>query len=66
VGVQASITDGERIYFRVALKPPATIMREHADGEGAHEATTIQGCGGHDPCVRQCAVPMVEAMTALI
>src|SRR5581483_4933708 len=58
-GVQGGITNGETIYFRVAFKPTATVMRWH-------EETTIRGRGRHDPCVLPRAVPMVEAMAALV
>jgi chorismate synthase len=65
-GVQGGITDGETIYFRVAFKPTATIMREQRTVDIRHEETTITGRGRHDPCVLPRAVPMVEAMTALV
>jgi chorismate synthase len=65
-GVQGGITNGETIYFRVAFKPTATIMREQATVSVAGEETTIKGRGRHDPCVLPRAVPMVEAMTTLV
>jgi chorismate synthase len=65
-GVQGGITNGETIYFRVAFKPTATIMREQRTVDVRHEDTTIVGRGRHDPCVLPRAVPMVEAMTALV
>ena len=65
-GVQGGISNGETIYFRVAFKPTATIMREQRTVSAAHEDTTIKGRGRHDPCVLPRAVPMVEAMTALV
>jgi chorismate synthase len=65
-GVQGGITNGETIYFRVAFKPTATIMRAQHTVSVAHEDTTITGRGRHDPCVLPRAVPMVEAMTALV
>jgi len=65
-GVQGGITNGETIYFRVAFKPTATIMREQRTVSIYHEETTIQGRGRHDPCVLPRAVPMVEAMAALV
>jgi chorismate synthase len=65
-GVQGGITNGETIYFRVAFKPTATIMREQQTVDIHHTETTIQGRGRHDPCVLPRAVPMVEAMTALV
>jgi len=65
-GVQGGISNGETIYFRVAFKPTATVMREQRTVSVEHEDTTIQGRGRHDPCVLPRAVPMVEAMTALV
>ena len=65
-GVQGGITNGETIYFRVAFKPTATIMREQRTVSVAHEDTTIKGRGRHDPCVLPRAVPMVEAMATLV
>lgn len=65
-GIQGGISNGEPIHFRVAFKPVATVMREQdtVDVEG-HE-TTLKGRGRHDPCVLPRAVPMVEAMAALV
>lgn len=65
-GVQGGITNGETVYFRVAFKPTATVMREQATVSVAHTDTTITGRGRHDPCVLPRAVPMVEAMAALV
>ena len=65
-GVQGGITNGETIYFRVAFKPTATIMREQRTVSVAREDATITGRGRHDPCVLPRAVPMVEAMTTLV
>ncbi len=65
-GVQGGITNGETIYFRVAFKPTATIMRQQQTVSVAHEDATIAGRGRHDPCVLPRAVPMVEAMTTLV
>jgi chorismate synthase len=65
-GVQGGISNGETIYFRVGFKPTATIMHEQATVSVHHEDTTIRGRGRHDPCVLPRAVPMVEAMTALV
>ncbi len=65
-GIQGGITNGETIYFRVAFKPTATIMREQRTVNVHHEDTTITGRGRHDPCVLPRAVPMVEAMAALV
>jgi len=65
-GVQGGITNGETIHFRVAFKPTATIMDEQRTVSAQHEDTTLRGRGRHDPCVLPRAVPMVEAMTALV
>jgi chorismate synthase len=65
-GVQGGITNGETIYFRVAFKPTATIMREQRTVSVARADTTLAGRGRHDPCVLPRAVPMVEAMTTLV
>jgi chorismate synthase len=65
-GVQGGISNGETIYFRVAFKPTATVMREQDTVNVRHEETTIKGRGRHDPCVLPRAVPMVEAMTTLV
>lgn len=65
-GIQGGISNGEDIYFRVAFKPVATIMidQESIDQEG--NPTTVSGKGRHDPCVLPRAVPIVEAMAALV
>lgn len=65
-GVQGGISNGEDIIIRVAFKPTATILREQetVDVDGA--ATTIKARGRHDPCVLPRAVPIVEAMMALV
>ncbi len=65
-GVQGGITDGETVYFRVAFKPTATVMREQETVNIHGEDTTISGRGRHDPCVLPRAVPIVEAMAALV
>src|SRR5262245_31702970 len=65
-GVQGGISNGETIHLRVAFKPTATIMREQATVTVGRADTTIQGRGRHDPCVLPRAVPMVEAMIALV
>ena len=65
-GVQGGITNGETVYFRVAFKPTATVMREQKTVSVTHTDTTITGRGRHDPCVLPRAVPMVEAMAALV
>ena len=65
-GVQGGISNGEPVVFRVAFKPTATISREQATVTVAGEDSTLAARGRHDPCVLPRAVPMVEAMTALV
>jgi chorismate synthase len=65
-GVQGGITNGEEVVFRVAFKPTATISREQKSVTASGESTTIAAQGRHDPCVLPRAVPIVEAMTALV
>jgi len=65
-GIQGGISNGEEIYFRVAFKPTATIAREQKTVTASGEETKIAARGRHDPCVLPRAVPMVEAMTALV
>ncbi len=65
-GVQGGITNGENVIFRVAFKPTATISREQETVTVSGESTTVAAQGRHDPCVLPRAVPMVEAMTALV
>ena len=65
-GIQGGISNGETIYFRVAFKPVATVMHEQDTVDQNLQNTTLRGRGRHDPCVLPRAVPMVEAMTALV
>ena len=65
-GIQGGISNGETIYFRVAFKPVATVMREQDTVDIKFKNTTLKARGRHDPCVLPRAVPMVEAMTALV
>jgi chorismate synthase len=65
-GIQGGISNGETIYFRVAFKPVATVMHEQETVDVRGENTTLKGRGRHDPCVLPRAVPVVEAMTALV
>lgn len=65
-GVQGGISNGETIYFRVAFKPVATVMHEQDTVDVHLRNTTLKGRGRHDPCVLPRAVPVVEAMTALV
>lgn len=65
-GVQGGISNGETINFRVAFKPVATVMHEQLTVDVEFKNTTLKGRGRHDPCVLPRAVPIVEAMTALV
>lgn len=65
-GIQGGISNGMDIYFRVAFKPVATIMSTQQTINSKNEITEITGKGRHDPCVVPRAVPIVEAMTALV
>lgn len=65
-GVQGGISNGEEIVFRVAFKPTATILQVQDTVDSAGNETTLQGRGRHDPCVVPRAVPIVEAMAALV
>ena len=65
-GVQGGISNGENIFFRVAFKPTSTIARDQKTVTAAGEETTLAARGRHDPCVLPRAVPIVEAMAALV
>jgi len=65
-GIQGGISNGEDIYFRVAFKPVATIMQDQESLNEAGEKVIVSGKGRHDPCVVPRAVPIVEAMAALV
>jgi chorismate synthase len=65
-GVQGGISNGEDIFFRVAFKPTSTIARDQKTVTASHEETTLAARGRHDPCVLPRAVPIVEAMAALV
>jgi chorismate synthase len=65
-GIQGGISNGEDIYFNVAFKPVATIMQDQQSVDKKGEAVTVSGKGRHDPCVVPRAVPIVEAMAALV
>jgi chorismate synthase len=65
-GVQGGISNGEEIVIRVAFKPTATILREQETVDENGRDTTIKARGRHDPCVLPRAVPIVEAMLALV
>ncbi len=65
-GIQGGISNGMDIYFKVAFKPVATLMQKQATINSKGEEVEMQGKGRHDPCVVPRAVPIVEAMAALV
>lgn len=65
-GIQGGITNGADIYFRVAFKPVATLLKDIPTITDAGEPTVLRARGRHDPCVVARAVPVVEAMAALV
>ncbi len=65
-GIQGGISNGEDIYFNVAFKPVATIMQDQESVDENGDAVIVSGKGRHDPCVVPRAVPIVEAMAALV
>ena len=65
-GIQGGISNGMDIYFNVAFKPVATIMQEQQSIDSFGNEISVNGKGRHDPCVVPRAVPIVEAMTALV
>jgi chorismate synthase len=64
-GIQGGISNGADIYFRVAFKPVATLLREQPTVNLQGEPTVVKARGRHDPCVLPRAVPVVEAMAAM-
>jgi len=64
-GIQGGISNGQDIYFRVAFKPVATLLKEQQTVDKEGNATTFTAQGRHDPCVLPRAVPVVEAMAAI-
>jgi len=64
-GIQGGISNGQDIYFRVAFKPIATLLREQQTVDIHGQETTLAARGRHDPCVLPRAVPIVEAMAAI-
>ena len=65
-GIQGGISNGQDIYFRVAFKPVATLLREQQTVDLEGNSTTFTAHGRHDPCVLPRAVPVVEAMAAMV
>ena len=65
-GIQGGISNGEDIYFKVAFKPVATIMQKQQTIDSKGDKAVAEGKGRHDPCVVPRAVPIVEAMAALV
>jgi chorismate synthase len=65
-GIQGGISNGMDIYFKVAFKPVATIMKEQESVDKDGNAVLVSGKGRHDPCVLPRAVPIVESMAALV
>lgn len=65
-GIQGGISNGADIYFNVAFKPVATLMRDQESINDKGEKVVVSGKGRHDPCVVPRAVPIVEAMAALV
>ncbi|WP_025762716.1 chorismate synthase [Dyadobacter tibetensis] len=65
-GIQGGISNGADIYFKVAFKPVATIMQDQESVDQHGDIAVVQGKGRHDPCVVPRAVPIVEAMAALV
>lgn len=65
-GIQGGVSNGEPIYFRVGFKPVATIMQDQESLNNSGEKIVVTGKGRHDPCVVPRAVPIVEAMSAIV
>ena len=65
-GIQGGISNGQDIYFRVAFKPVATILTEQHTVDLEGSPTLLKARGRHDPCVLPRAVPVVEAMAAMV
>ena len=65
-GVQGGISNGEELFFRVAFKPTATVLQVQNTVDEQGNETELMGRGRHDPCVLPRAVPIVEAMSALV
>ena len=65
-GIQGGLSNGQDIYFRVAFKPVATLLREQTTVDLEGNPTTLKARGRHDPCVLPRAVPIVEAMAGMV
>ncbi len=65
-GIAGGISNGEDIVLRAAVRPPASIARRQSTVDTAGSATTVEVKGRHDPCIVPRAVPVLEAMTALV
>ena len=64
-GIQGGISNGADIYFRVAFKPVATLLRDTETVNAQGQPTLLPAKGRHDPCVLPRAVPIVEAMATM-
>ena len=65
-GIQGGISNGQDIYFRIAFKPVATLLMEQPTVDMQGNETIVKARGRHDPCVLPRAVPIVEAMAAMV
>lgn len=65
-GIQGGISNGQTVYFRVAFKPVATLLRDVPTVDDSGNAVILKAKGRHDPCVLPRAVPVVEAMAAMV
>lgn len=65
-GTLGGITTGENVYFRVAIKPVSTISKEQVTVDYQGEVNNLKASGRHDPCVLPRAMPIIEAMAAMV
>jgi chorismate synthase len=65
-GIQGGISNGMDIYFNVAFKPVATLIQDQKSINNQNQEVVVKGKGRHDPCVVPRAIPIVEAMAALV
>ena len=65
-GIQGGISNGMDVYFKVAFKPVATLLQKYDTIDAQGKEVEVQGKGRHDPCVVPRAVPIVEALTAMV